>query len=118
MPSARSWCCSPQSQLLDLNRLAELTGRRLTAVSTERLKKMLGKHSLSLLPGLPALTSSPCLYEESLLREPKLLINSGEPNVLLEISSDAFKTMLTKASAGNFGEALTSIRPNLDRPPR
>ena len=47
----------PQSQLLDLNRLAELTGRRLTAVSTERLEKMLGKHSLSLLPGLPALTS-------------------------------------------------------------
>jgi hypothetical protein len=33
----------PQSQLLDLNRLAELTGRRLTAVSTERLEKMLGK---------------------------------------------------------------------------
>ena len=52
----------PQSQLLDLNRLAELTGRRLTAVSTERLERMLGKHSLSLLPGLPALTSSPCLY--------------------------------------------------------
>lgn len=106
----------PQSQLLDLNRLAELTGRRLTAVSTERLEKMLGKHSLSLLPGLPALTSSPCLYEESLLREPKLLINSGEPGVLLEIASEDFKTMLTKASAANFGEALSSIRPNLDRP--
>jgi prolyl-tRNA editing enzyme YbaK/EbsC (Cys-tRNA(Pro) deacylase) len=53
----------PQSQLLDLNRLAELTGRRLTAVSP-RLEKMLGKHQLSLLPGLPALTSSPCLYEK------------------------------------------------------
>jgi len=59
----------PQSQLLDLNRLAELTGRKLTAVPTERLERMLGKHSLSLLPGLPALTSSPCLYEEGLLRE-------------------------------------------------
>lgn len=52
----------PQSQLLDLNRLAELTGRRLTAVPQERLERMLGKHNLSLLPGLPALTSSPCLY--------------------------------------------------------
>ena len=107
----------PQSQLLDLNRLTELTGRRLAAVPTERLKKMLGKHNLSLLPGLPALTSSPCLYDESLLREPKLLINSGEPGVLLEISSEDFKTtMLTKASAANFGENLSSIRPNLDRP--
>ncbi len=53
---------------------------------------MLGKHSLHLLPGLPALTSSPCLYEEQLLRE------------------------LTKASAASFGEALSNIRPNLDRP--
>jgi HD-like signal output (HDOD) protein/prolyl-tRNA editing enzyme YbaK/EbsC (Cys-tRNA(Pro) deacylase) len=107
----------PQSQLLDLNRLTELTGRRLAAVPTERLTKMLDKHNLSLLPGLPALTSSPCLYDESLLREPKLLINSGEPGVLLEITSEDFKaTMLTKASAANFGENLTSIRPNLDRP--
>src|SRR3989344_3211609 len=106
----------PQSQLLDLNRLTELTGRRLTAVSTERLQKMLGKHSLSLLPGLPSLTSSPCLYEESLLREPMVLVNSGEPGVLLEITSEAFRSMLTKASAANFGENLSSIRPNLDRP--
>ncbi|MCX7081602.1 MAG: HDOD domain-containing protein, partial [Pseudomonas sp.] len=106
----------PQSQLLDLNRLAELTGRRLTAVPMDRLERMLGKHNLSLLPGLPALTTSPCLYEESLLREPSLLINSGEPGVLLEVSSEAFKSMLTKASAANFGEALNTIRPNLDRP--
>ncbi|MCW1247529.1 aminoacyl-tRNA deacylase and HDOD domain-containing protein [Pseudomonas sp. SAICEU22] len=106
----------PQSQLLDLNRLAELTGRKLTAVPTERLERMLGKHSLSLLPGLPALTSSPCLYEEGLLREPKLLINSGEPGLLLEVTSEAFKTMLTKASAATFGEAVSNIIPNLDRP--
>ena len=106
----------PQSQLLDLNRLTELTGRRLTAVSPDRVKRMLGKHDLSLLPGLPPLTSSPCLYEGSLLNEPSLLVHSGEAGVLLEISSEAFKTMLTKASAGQFGEPLSNIRPNLDRP--
>lgn len=53
----------PQSQLLDLSRLAELTGRKLVAVKPERLQRMLGKHQLALLPGLPALTSSPCLYD-------------------------------------------------------
>ncbi|ANJ59098.1 aminoacyl-tRNA deacylase and HDOD domain-containing protein [Pseudomonas silesiensis] len=106
----------PQSQLLDLNRLTELTGRRLTAVSTERRVKMLGKHNLSLLPGMPALTSSPCLYEESLLGESTLLIDAGEPGVWLEVTREDFKTLLTKASAANFGETLTSIRPNLDRP--
>ena len=60
----------PQSHLLDLNRLTELIGRRMTAVAPDRLERMLGNHSLSLLPGLPPLTSSPCLYEEQLLQEP------------------------------------------------
>ncbi|MBC3299724.1 HD-like signal output (HDOD) domain, no enzymatic activity [Pseudomonas cedrina] len=106
----------PQSQLLDLNRLTELTGRRLTAVSPDRVRRMLDKHDLSLLPGLPPLTSSPCLYEGSLLDEPSLLVHSGEAGLLLDIPSDAFKTMLTKASAAHFGEPLSNIRPNLDRP--
>jgi HD-like signal output (HDOD) protein/prolyl-tRNA editing enzyme YbaK/EbsC (Cys-tRNA(Pro) deacylase) len=106
----------PQSHLLDLSRLTELTGRTLTAVRPERLQKMLGKHHLSVLPGLPSLTSSPCLYEEALLREPELLINSGEPGLLLEVRSEDFRKMLTKASAASFGEPLSAIRPNLDRP--
>lgn len=106
----------PQSQLLDLNRLAELTGRKLTAVKPERLERMLGKHSLSTLPGLPPLTSSPCLYDERLLQVPSLLIESGQPGVLLEMSSEAFKSLLSKASAARFGEPLSTIQLNLDRP--
>lgn len=106
----------PQSQLLDLSRLAELTGRKLLAVKPERLERMLGKHQLLQLPGLPALTSSPCLYEERLLQEPTLLIESGQPGVLLAIPSEAFKTALSKASTAHFGELLSQIQPNLNRP--
>ncbi len=106
----------PQSQLLDLNRLAELTGRKLTAVKPERLQRMLGKHALGVLPGLPQLTSSPCLYDERLLQVPSLFVESGQPGVLLEIASEAFKGLLGKASAARFGEPLSNIRPNLDRP--
>jgi HD-like signal output (HDOD) protein/prolyl-tRNA editing enzyme YbaK/EbsC (Cys-tRNA(Pro) deacylase) len=106
----------PQSQLLDLSRITELTGRKLVAVPNERLLRMLAKHSLQVLPGLPALTSSPCLYDERLLQEPLLLIGSGEPGILLEISSDDFKTMLSKASAAHFGEVLSGIQPNFNRP--
>ena len=106
----------PQSQLLDLNRLAELTGRQLAAVKPERLERMLGKHALSVLPGLPPLTSSPCLYDERLLQVPSLFVESGAPGVLLELSSEAFKGLLNKASAARFGEPLSNIRPNLDRP--
>ena len=106
----------PQSQLLDLSRITELTGRQLTAVPHERLLRMLAKHSLHVLPGLPALTSSPCLYDERLLQEPSLLVGSGEPGVLLEISSEDFKGMLSKASAAVFGQPVSAIHPNLDRP--
>jgi HD-like signal output (HDOD) protein/prolyl-tRNA editing enzyme YbaK/EbsC (Cys-tRNA(Pro) deacylase) len=106
----------PRSQLLDLNRLAELTGRKLLAVKPERLERMLGKHQLGALPGLPPLTSSPCLYDERMLQEPQLLVESGQPGVLLELSSEDFRSLLSKASAARFGEPLSAIRPNLDRP--
>ncbi|PTU73085.1 aminoacyl-tRNA deacylase and HDOD domain-containing protein [Pseudomonas mangrovi] len=106
----------PQSQLLDLARLAELTGRQLVAVKPERLERMLAKHALQRLPALPPLTSMPCIYDERLLEQETLLIESGEPGVLLEIPRDAYRTLLGKASAARFGQALTAIRPNLDRP--
>ncbi|WP_328589145.1 YbaK/EbsC family protein, partial [Pseudomonas savastanoi] len=106
----------PQSQLLDLSRITELTGRQLTAVPHDRLQRMLTKHNLQVLPGLPALTSSPCLYDDRLLQEPTLLVGSGEKGLVLEISSDDFKGMLSKASAAHFGQSVAAIRPNLDRP--
>lgn len=81
----------PQSQLLDLARLTELTGRKLLAIKPERLERMLGKHELHRLPALPPLTSSPCLYDERLLQEPRLLIESGQPGILLEIASNDFR---------------------------
>ena len=99
-----------QSHLLDLNRLADLIGRRMTAVVPDRLQAMLDKHGLSLLPGLPALINSPCLYEEQLLQQPTLLISAGEPGLLLEITREDFRFLLKNASAGRFGEPLSAIK--------
>lgn len=101
-----------QSHLLDLNRLADLTGRRMTAVAPDRLELLLDRHGLKSLPGLPALINSPCLYEEQLLQQPALLISTGEPGVLLEIAQDDFKRLLKNASAGRFGEPLSGIQPD------
>jgi prolyl-tRNA editing enzyme YbaK/EbsC (Cys-tRNA(Pro) deacylase) len=67
--SAPCWCCTRRAKLLDLNRLEELTGRKLKAVPLPRLKQMLDKHHLKALPAIPALTSSPCLYEGKLLEQ-------------------------------------------------
>ncbi|MCQ4312242.1 aminoacyl-tRNA deacylase and HDOD domain-containing protein [Pseudomonas stutzeri] len=106
----------PRDHLLDLPGLVELTGRQLVAVKPDRLTRMLAKHDLQVLPGLPPLTSSPCLYEERLLQQPELLIESGQPGLLLALSSSDFKTLLSKASAGHFAVPLSGIRPNLNRP--
>ncbi|WP_313738463.1 HDOD domain-containing protein [Pseudomonas sp.] len=104
------------SQLLDLKRLEELTGRKLVAVSGPRLKTMLDKHTLKALPGIPALTSSPCLYEQNLLKGESVLLESGETGLLLELPREAFERLLTKASAGRFGQNVQRIHPNFDRP--
>ena len=106
----------PRDRLLDLPRLAELTGRELVAVKPERLARMLDKHELQLLPGLPPLTSSPCLYEECLLEQPRLLLESGQPGLLLELEAASFRALLSKASAGCFTAPLKNIQPNLARP--
>jgi prolyl-tRNA editing enzyme YbaK/EbsC (Cys-tRNA(Pro) deacylase) len=106
----------PRDHLLDLPSLVELTGRQLVAVKPDRLMRMLAKHDLKVLPGLPPLTSSPCLYEERLLQQPELLVESGQPGLLLALSSNDFKTLLSKASAGRFAAPLSQIKPNLDRP--
>ncbi|MDZ3994671.1 HDOD domain-containing protein [Pseudomonas sp. Teo4] len=106
----------PQSKLLDLKLLEELTGRKLRAVPVARLKQMLDKHNLKALPGIPALTSSPCLYEEKLLNNDALHIESGETGLLLEVAREDFRRMVKKASGGSFGQPVRDIRPNLDRP--
>ncbi|MFF7706561.1 HDOD domain-containing protein [Pseudomonas sp. NPDC007930] len=99
-----------QDQLLDLNRIAELTGRTLTAVPTERLRRMLDPHQLASLPALPSLIAAPYLYDERLLDQPTLLIASGTPGVLLEIASEQLRKTLANGSAARFGESMKMAR--------
>ena len=101
----------PQSQLLDLNRLADLTGRTLVA-QTQAPHPAGERPACALLQ----LTHTPCLYEGELLHEPSLLLEADEPGLLLEISSDDLKRLLNHCSAAYFAEAVSGIHPNLDRP--
>src|SRR5690606_20465448 len=91
----------PRNQLLDLKRLASFSGRTLGPVRAERLRRMLDRHGLGCLPALPAITSSPCYYDERLL---------------LEIGREHFQMLLAKARPGRFGEPPGNIQPNLNRP--
>ncbi|MFK7605986.1 MULTISPECIES: HDOD domain-containing protein [unclassified Pseudomonas] len=104
-----------QSQLLDLNRLADLIGRDMTAVAADRLAELLAKHQLRILPGVPAVTGSTCLYEARLLHQPLLFISGGEPGLLLEVTVEDFKRLLSKATVGRFGEPLSDIRLSLQQ---
>ncbi len=106
----------PRNQLLDLKQLAELSGRTLNVVAPERLRRVLTQHGLSSLPGLPAITRSPCLYDERLLQQPALLIDCGMPNVLLDLSPEHFQLLLSHAKPGRLGQPLSDIHLNLTRP--
>ncbi|MBD1598421.1 HDOD domain-containing protein [Pseudomonas typographi] len=106
-----------QDQLLDLNRIAELTGRTLTAVPSDRLRRMLDPHQLTELPALPSLIAAPYLYDERLLDQPTLLIASGTPKVMLEIASEQFRKTLGNGSAARFGESMKMARLSHERLP-
>lgn len=107
----------PRDQLLDLNRLKAVTGRTLAAAGTERLPQLFDTQQLASLPGLPALTGTPCLYDERLLHGETLLLDSGRPHVLLEIGTEVYRDLLREASAARFGVPLMRVRLSLKRPP-
>ena len=105
-----------QDQLLDLARITELTHRQLVCVSPERLGRMLEKHDLEQLPALPAMTSAPCLYDQQVLNNDMVYIQSGKTHVWLAIQRDGLKTLLRHASAATFGQPIAAIDINLTRP--
>ena len=108
----------PEDQLLDLRRLVEFTGRQLAVVAPERLMRTLERYELDVLPGLPSLTNSPCLYDERLLEAPCLLLESGERSLLLEVETSDYRRLLNQATAGSFGIPAAGIQPNLRQPER
>lgn len=97
-----------KDELLDLTRLAEVCGRTLTAVPTDKLRRLLAPLHLGELPGLPLAINAPCLYDERILDIEFVLVASGQPGVLLEISTeqDGFRKALVNASSARFGEAM------------
>ncbi|GAB3473088.1 HDOD domain-containing protein [Azotobacter salinestris] len=102
----------PRDQLLDLHRLKTAIGRSLVPAEG-RLRQLFERERLSALPGLPALIDSPCLYDERLLQGPSMLLDSGQPHVLLEIDSEVYCGLLVDASRARFGVPLILLRHNL-----
>ncbi|GAB3376954.1 aminoacyl-tRNA deacylase and HDOD domain-containing protein [Azotobacter armeniacus] len=102
----------PRDQLLDLNRLKRVLGRSLVPAEA-RLRQLFDSERLSALPGLPALIDGPCLYDERLLQGPNVLLDSGQPHVLLEIDSEVYRGLLVDAASTHFGVPLIRLRHNL-----
>lgn len=105
-----------RDRLLDLRRLSTLTGRTLAATGAGRLRRLLDKHGLGCMPGLPVLSSGACLYDEPLLQQPELLVPSGQPGVLLQISREAFTHLLGKARPAALATALDDPQRDPERP--
>ncbi|MEH6565894.1 MAG: HDOD domain-containing protein [Halopseudomonas sp.] len=99
----------PKDHLLDLKRVGALLGRDLQPVRDGELKRILSKHQLSELPGLPILFNSPCVCEQSLLDHSYVSLDSGLPGWCLQLSQENARTLMAKASMARFAVPLSSL---------
>lgn len=99
----------PKDHLLDLKRIGELLGRELEPVRDEQLQRILAKHQLNQLPGLPILFSSPCVFEQSLIEHPSLWLDSGLEGWCLELEQADARTLVAKASSARFAVPLAGL---------
>jgi HD-like signal output (HDOD) protein/prolyl-tRNA editing enzyme YbaK/EbsC (Cys-tRNA(Pro) deacylase) len=99
----------PKNHLLDLKKAGALLSRELEPVRAAQLQRILAKHQLNQLPGLPLLFSSPCVVEHSLLSQPSLWLSSGLSGWSLELDQQAAHILLAKASAAHFAVPLADL---------
>lgn len=101
----------PRDHLLDLKRIGELLGRDLEPVRKAQAERILAKHELTEMPGLPIVFGSPCVFEQSLLEHNQLWLDSGVPGLYLELDQADVAVLVAKASSGRFAVALSSLEP-------
>ncbi|SDT08554.1 HD-like signal output (HDOD) domain, no enzymatic activity [Halopseudomonas xinjiangensis] len=101
----------PRDRLIDLKRIGELLGRELEPVRMAQAERILAKHGISTVPGLPMIFGSPCVFEQQLVEHNRLWIDSGLPGLYLEIESDDIGSLISKASSGRFSVPLSSLEP-------
>ena len=99
----------PKDHLLDLKNVSALLGRDLEPVRAAQLQRILAKHQLNQLPGLPILFNSPCVFEQRLIEHPTLWLDSGLHGWSLEISQEAARNLVAKASSARFAVSLSSL---------
>lgn len=99
----------PTDHLLDLKKAGALLGRELEPVRAAQLQRILAKHQLNQLPGLPILFSSPCIVEQSLLAQQSLWLDSGLAGWSLELDQKSAHLLLAKASAAHFTVPLDGL---------
>ena len=92
----------PKDHLLDLKSLGSLLGRELEPVRNRELQRILSKHQLNQLPGLPILFNSPCVCERSLLDQPELVLDSGLDGWSLVLNQADARTLMAKVSLAQF----------------
>lgn len=99
----------PKDHLLDLKALGALLGRQLEPVRNRELQRILSKHQLNQLPGLPILFNSPCVCERSLLDHSELILDSGLDGWSLVLNQADARTLLAKVSLAQFAVPLASL---------
>lgn len=96
----------PSNRILDLSRLSQQCGRQFTALSTTELAHLKSKFGIEDFPALPQITQIDSLVDSQLLTEEQLFIVSGVNHEWIKLPVEAFKSLTSSSTVGDFTVAL------------
>lgn len=92
----------PSNRILDISRLSQLCGRQFTALSLSELSQLKSQFGIEDFPALPQITQIDSLIDSQLLTEEQLFIASGINHEWIKVPVQAFKSLTTSSTIGDF----------------
>lgn len=90
----------PADHILDLAAVKSQFGRNLESVPADQLASMLVLQNLRVIPAIPEWQGLSTIIDASLLRQPMLLLDTGDKDQQLEIKLMDFQSMIKSACVG------------------
>lgn len=99
----------PADCLLDLQKLSDIKGRNLTAISRDTYRQLASSMGMEILPPLPLNDSLPLIVDQRLLKQPTLYLELNESGHYLALSQPEFAKLVEAGHPGDFCVPLSRL---------
>ncbi|GAA3962097.1 HDOD domain-containing protein [Allohahella marinimesophila] len=106
----------PVNALLDLEDLNQQLGRDLRAVSIIETEVLCSRFGWSSIPAIPAITQMPCIVEQSLMAQDRVVIDGEYDNSCIALDKALFASLHQKSRVLHFSQPLELLRVNRNAP--